>query len=269
MIRRVLAPSPAGPLASLWLPAQQLWFCLTLTYIHGWEAKELAGRLVVDLVEYERPLYPEYQVVPDLFTDTFRGHPVRLVVDPAAGVIVDRRDLAYDCSPDFPAHALEVTGHPYRDFWMLGISAAGRPGRKFFDQLVRVDWDTECVDVYQAPPRHYLGGEPPVMLEPGRLRNDCLPVVRRRADLRIVCCLRRLRCGSRAGGSRAAAGAAAAPLPLDVSSALIRGPEYPSPRRRPDFASGASPTLTTLQGASPQSSTEPARTRSAMAKVYS
>jgi carotenoid cleavage dioxygenase-like enzyme len=168
MIRRVLAPSPAGPLASLWLPAQQLWFCLTLTYIHGWEAKELAGRLVVDLVEYERPLYPEYQVVPDLFTDTFRGHPVRLVVDPAAGVIVDRRDLAYDCSPDFPAHALEVTGHPYRDFWMLGISAAGRPGRKFFDQLVRVDWDTECVDVYQAPPRHYLGGEPPVMLEPDR-----------------------------------------------------------------------------------------------------
>ena len=136
--------------------------------LHLVNAFERSGRLTVDLLEFEQPLYPEYQVVPDLFTDTFRGHPVRLVVDPAAGAIVDRRDLAYDCSPDFPAHALDATGQPYRDFWMLGISAAGRPGRKFFDQLVRVDWDTERVDVYQAPPWHYLGGEPAVMLEPGR-----------------------------------------------------------------------------------------------------
>src|SRR5205807_853064 len=55
----------------------------------------------------------------------------------------------------------------YRDFWMLGISAAGRRGRKFFDQLVRVDWETGDADVYQAPPGHYLGGEPAFVQEPG------------------------------------------------------------------------------------------------------
>lgn len=136
--------------------------------LHLINAFDEAGRLIVDLIEFERPLYPEYQVLPDLFTDTFRGHPVRLVVDPAAGTILERRDLAYDCSPDFPAHALEVTGQPYRDFWMLGISAAGRPGRKFFDQLVRADWESGRVDVYQAPPGHYLGGEPAVVLDPER-----------------------------------------------------------------------------------------------------
>lgn len=135
--------------------------------LHLINAFERSGHLVVDLVEYERPLYSEYQVVPDLFTDTFRGHPVRLVVDPTAGAILDRVNIAYSCSPDFPAHDVELTGQPYRYFWMLGISAAGRPGRKFFDQLVRIDWNTERIDIYQAPPAHYLGGEPLFVPDPG------------------------------------------------------------------------------------------------------
>ena len=42
---------------------------------------------------------------------------------------------------------------------MLGISATGRRGRKFFDQLVHADW-SGALDIYQAPPRHYLCGEP-------------------------------------------------------------------------------------------------------------
>ncbi len=134
--------------------------------LHLVNAFEDGDRLIVDLVEFERPLYPEYQVVPDLFTDTFRGRPVRLVVDPKAGAIVDRRELAYDHSPDFPAHDLNLTGLPYRYFWMLGISAAGRPGRKFFDELVRVDMDTGRVEIFQSPPGHYLGGEPLFVPDP-------------------------------------------------------------------------------------------------------
>jgi carotenoid cleavage dioxygenase-like enzyme len=51
-------------------------------------------------------------------------------------------------------------GRSYHEFWMLGISRAGRPGRKFFDQLVHCDWRDGTVDVYQAPAGHYLGGEP-------------------------------------------------------------------------------------------------------------
>lgn len=128
--------------------------------LHLVNAFEDGAHLVVDLVEFDRPLYPEYQVIPNLFTDTFRGRPVRLVVDPAGGAILDRRALSYDCSPDFPAHDPALTGRPYEHFWMLGISRAGRAGRKFFDQLVRMDWEDGAADVYQAPAGRYLGGEP-------------------------------------------------------------------------------------------------------------
>jgi carotenoid cleavage dioxygenase-like enzyme len=58
-------------------------------------------------------------------------------------------------------------GRPYDDFWALGISAAGRPGRKFFDQLAHLRWsDGRPADVYQAPPLHYLGGEPAFVGDP-------------------------------------------------------------------------------------------------------
>jgi len=44
---------------------------------------------------------------------------------------------------------------------MLGISNTGRPGRKFYDQLVHASWKVDSPgDVYQAPPAHYLAGEP-------------------------------------------------------------------------------------------------------------
>jgi all-trans-8'-apo-beta-carotenal 15,15'-oxygenase len=134
--------------------------------LHLVNAFERDGRLVVDVVEFEKPLYPEYQVVPDLFTDTFRGHPVRLVVDPVRGAIVDRRDIGYSCSPDFPAHDPDVVGLEYDDFWMLGISRAGRPGRKFFDHVVRVHWPTEQVETFAAPAGCYFGGEPCFVPDP-------------------------------------------------------------------------------------------------------
>ena len=138
--------------------------------LHLVNAFDDGRRVVVDLIEFEKPLYPEYQVVPDLFTDTFRGHPIRLVADLAAGRIAERVDIDYDCSPDFPQHDPALTAAAYDHFWMLGISRAGRPGRKFFDELVRVNWDTRDVDVYHAPERHYLGGEPIFIPDPSRPR---------------------------------------------------------------------------------------------------
>jgi all-trans-8'-apo-beta-carotenal 15,15'-oxygenase len=139
--------------------------------LHLVNAFDRDGRLVVDVVEFEKPLYPEYQVLPDLFTDTFRGHPVRFVLDPQAGAIVERRDIGYACSPDFPAHDADILGLPYDHFWMLGISKAGRPGRKFFDHLVRVSWSTEQVEVYEAPAACYFGGEPCMIPDPASPRS--------------------------------------------------------------------------------------------------
>lgn len=128
--------------------------------LHMVNAFERDGRLVVDVVEYDKPLYPEYQVIPNLFSDTFRGRPVRLTIDVEAGAVVDRAQLAYANSPDFPSHDPALTGRAYDHFWMLGMSRAGRAGRKFFDEIVRIDWPTGSCEVWQAPALHYLGGEP-------------------------------------------------------------------------------------------------------------
>jgi len=118
------------------------------------------GRLNVDVVEFERPIYDQYEV-PDLFTDVCNGGPVRFVFDVEGQELIDRREMDYRLAPDFPSIDPRQATQPYRDFWMLGISATGRHGRKFFDQLVHGNWaESEPRDLYQAPPMHYLGGEP-------------------------------------------------------------------------------------------------------------
>jgi carotenoid cleavage dioxygenase-like enzyme len=123
--------------------------------------------LTVDVLELERPIYDQYRVVPDLFTDVCEGRPVRFVVRPATGELVERRELAYALAPDFPSLDPRRAARAYEEFWMLGISAAGRPGRKFFDQLVHAGWGG-ALDVYQPPPFHYLGGEPVFVPDPER-----------------------------------------------------------------------------------------------------
>ena len=50
---------------------------------------------------------------------------------------------------------------------MLGISETGKPGRKFFDQLIHLDWSRPAGgDVYQTPRGEYLGGEPILLPNP-------------------------------------------------------------------------------------------------------
>jgi len=125
--------------------------------LHHINAFEQGGQLVVDLVELDRPVYDQYQVLPDLFTDAPRGRPVRLIVDPEAWRVVERREIDYSVSQDFPAIDTRRTLRSYEDLWLLGISTTGRPGRKFFDQLAHLSWDRPTLrDVYQAPPRQYL-----------------------------------------------------------------------------------------------------------------
>jgi all-trans-8'-apo-beta-carotenal 15,15'-oxygenase len=122
---------------------------------------EEEGHLTVDVLELDRPIYDQYQVVPDLFTDVCEGQPVRFVIDVDGRKLVTTAAIDYLLAPDFPSIAPRQFTQPYRDFWMLGISATGRHGRKFFDQLAHANWACARVcDVYQTPPRNYLGGEP-------------------------------------------------------------------------------------------------------------
>ena len=62
-------------------------------------------------------------------------------------------------------------GRPTLDCWVLGISATEHPGRKFFDRVVRLDWQGGEPDVYQAPRHHYLGGEPVFLGDPDDARR--------------------------------------------------------------------------------------------------
>ncbi len=136
--------------------------------LHLVNAFEEDGAVTVDVIEYDRPLYDQYQVLPDLFTTVSEGRPVRFVLDAGASAVVARHEIDYRLAPDFPAMDRRRVGRPYRDGWMLGISAAGKPGRKFMDQLVHVDWaDGKLRGVYQAPPGHYLGCEPVFVGDPG------------------------------------------------------------------------------------------------------
>ncbi len=135
-----------------------------LHFINCWETED---RLFVDILELDQPIYDQYQVLPDLFTSVHRGRPVRLEVDTDSWELIGRRELSYDLAPDFPSVDPRRQTLPYDDFWMLGISTTGQPGRKFFDQLVHCRWSDDALgDIYQAPPLNYLGGEPVFMPDP-------------------------------------------------------------------------------------------------------
>jgi carotenoid cleavage dioxygenase-like enzyme len=79
---------------------------------------------------------------------------------------------AYTRAPDFPAIDPDLTARPYSEFWMLGISATGAPGRKFFDELVRIDWSSpgRC-EVHRLPAGRFFAGEPALVRGPGRAED--------------------------------------------------------------------------------------------------
>ncbi len=138
-------------------------YCLHL--INAFEQDDL---LVVDVVEYSEPIYDQYQPIPELFQTVAHGGPVRMHVDLKAGVVRDRMYLEYSQAPDFPAIDPHRAMGPYEDFWMLGISATSKAGRKFFDQLVHANWrQSQVTDIYRCSTLCYLGGEPVFIGEPG------------------------------------------------------------------------------------------------------
>jgi all-trans-8'-apo-beta-carotenal 15,15'-oxygenase len=134
-------------------------YCLHL--MNSFERED--GFLVVDLLEFDAPVYGEYQPIPTLFENVASGGPVRFIIDLKKGEAVQKIAAPYLSSPDFPAIDPRLAMKSYSEFWMLGISSAGSPGRKFFDQLVHGSWNNPAMDVYQSGPMRYLSGEPVVI----------------------------------------------------------------------------------------------------------
>lgn len=140
--------------------------------LHLINAFEEGDRLVVDVVELDEPVYPDYLGLPDLFVDVEAGQPVRRVIDLEAGRVVDERRLDYRSACDFPSLHPVSPSSPYDDFWLLGIAATGRRGRKFFDELVHLTWSSGGVaGRWRTPSGVYLGGEPVVAADPSDPRR--------------------------------------------------------------------------------------------------
>lgn len=137
--------------------------------LHHIQAFEEDGTLTVDLVELPEPYYPHYQVVPDLFIDAPAASIVRRVVDLERQELVEERRFELPWIADFPAVDPRLVGGPYRDVWMLAISATGKPGRKFFDRVFRFDMERgDVADSWASPSGTYLGGEPVFAPDPDR-----------------------------------------------------------------------------------------------------
>ncbi len=136
--------------------------------LHTISAFERDGSLFVDLIELERPIYDQYCLT-DMFVDAPLGQPVRYEIDMSRWCVVGRYSCAYDRSPDFPVTDAYAEGQFYESLWMLGISSAGKLGRKFFDQLVRTQWSyPEKCDCWSCPTGCYLGSEPAFIPNPNR-----------------------------------------------------------------------------------------------------
>lgn len=148
-------------------------YCLHLINCH-----EEGTRVIVDVLEMDRPIYAEYQPIPNLFTTVPPCRPARYVIDTEAKAILERITMSYDCAPDFPAIDVHRAGLGYNDFWVLGMSASGQHGgRKFFDQLVHGSWRSGAIcDAYVAPYGEYLGGEPVSIVNPKK-RDEAVVVV--------------------------------------------------------------------------------------------
>jgi all-trans-8'-apo-beta-carotenal 15,15'-oxygenase len=147
-------------------------YCLHL--INCFEKDHL---LTIDILELEAPVYPEYQPIPDLFGSVQPCRPVRYRIDLNSRKLLERQAMTYDRTPDFPSIDPCLVSRDYTDFWMLGISASGGAGRKFFDQLARGSWQSGDVpDVFQTPAGEYLGGEPVFIGNPQSKRQGVVIV---------------------------------------------------------------------------------------------
>lgn len=143
--------------------------------LHLLNCFETDRHLMVDVVEYDQPVYPQYQVLPDLFTEVSAARPVRFIVDVQRRTIIARQALDYCLAPDFPALDPQHATLPTQDCWMLGIGATGQRGRKFFNQLVHANWTAGTAsDIYQAPAQCYLGGEPMFIGDPRNPRTGVI-----------------------------------------------------------------------------------------------
>jgi carotenoid cleavage dioxygenase-like enzyme len=171
---RILVAPRAGSAAEPFTVETGGGYCL-----HFINCFEESGHLVVDVLLLDAPVYPEYQPVPNLFANAPQCRPARFLIDLERCALADTCVLNYPLAQDFPSIDPLRAGRTSSDFWMLGISELGKPGRKFFDLLARGSWKSGAVaDSYTAPRGEYLCGEPCLVANP-RDRQEAVVISER------------------------------------------------------------------------------------------
>lgn len=136
-------------------------FCL-----HTINGFERSGQLVVDIIEMDQPVYPQYQPLDQLLSDVPPGRPVRLTINLSTSAPVHRLNFdGFDCA-DFPAidsrHKMKETQH----FWALGMSEPEAFGPKFYDQVGHLTWESQQADIFTTKPGQFCGAEPVFVASP-------------------------------------------------------------------------------------------------------
>lgn len=138
-------------------------YCLHL--INSFEEGE---ELVIDLLETVEPLYPQYIPLPELFPTVKSCAFVRVTVNVASWEIVDIKKAQQEVHLDFPALLDQDAGLPRHLVWTVGMPVEPAGESKYYDRLLRFDWEAgKVADVYHAPPGSYLAGEPSCVRKPG------------------------------------------------------------------------------------------------------
>ena len=135
--------------------------------LHLVNAFERDGQLYVDVLELNSPVYGQYMLA-DLFAEVDFGCPARFIIDLASVSVRARECIQYFRAPDFPVIPAGLASRPYKWFAMLGMSAAGQPGRKFFDELIVAEWGPAHEPrVLRLAPGQYFAGEPAIVSDSG------------------------------------------------------------------------------------------------------
>ncbi len=159
-LENVLLLTERIPKGKKWrIPIDCRGYCLHL--INGFDDGDT---MVIDVIETEEPLYPQYRPLPDLFSTVKPCAIVRLRIDVRCGMVLEVLEAPLQVHLDFPALLPESHGKPYRKVWMLGMPTEPRNASKYYDRLLCFDWDQRAiVDQYVPPPGVYLSGEPSLL----------------------------------------------------------------------------------------------------------
>ncbi len=138
-------------------------FCLHT--INAWEQD---GLLILDTLEADTPYYDQYFADPGLFARIGPTHLRRTLLRISDWSLAGTSVAELGMHLDFPCIDQREMGQDYRHAWMLGMPTNPPGTPKFYDHLVRFDWQSRGIaDSYHTSPGCFLGAEPQLIPGPG------------------------------------------------------------------------------------------------------